>query len=90
MKVAIILLGLIGMAMCRTIEVDERFIFDTFGLSLDSVVSALQAGLGSDVSEAACEATCPSLISAIPGGSLVAGTLCQPACQELQKLVNGR
>ena len=39
------------------------------------------AALGSDVTEQVCEASCPALISTIPGGSLVAGFLCPQACK---------
>ncbi|KAL4222503.1 hypothetical protein ACF0H5_018543 [Mactra antiquata] len=80
MKVVLCLLALVAVAMSRNIEVDERFLF-----SLDDVVNALQSALGSDITEAACEATCPTVLSAIPGASL-ASFLCAPACQQLQKL----
>ncbi|KAL4222066.1 hypothetical protein ACF0H5_018108 [Mactra antiquata] len=84
------LLVLLPVALCRSVEVDERFILDTFQkLNLNDVVNALVSALGSDVTESACEAACPSVMGAIPGGSLVAPFLCAPACKEIQHLAQG-
>ena len=45
------------------------------------VENALISTLGSDMTEQACEASCPAVIGTIPGGSLVAGVLCPQACK---------
>ena len=50
---------------------------------MNDVVKHLRDALGSDTSEAACEAVCPSVLATIPGGSLAAPLLCKPACVEL-------
>ncbi|KAH3893950.1 hypothetical protein DPMN_018104 [Dreissena polymorpha] len=80
MKFAVCLLVLLPMVYCASIE--ERFIFGSFQLHLSDVTKALQAALGSDATEAQCEAECPHILAAIPGGSLAAPLLCAPACKE--------
>ena len=45
------------------------------------VENALISTLGSDMTEQACEASCPAVVGTIPGGSLVAGVLCPQACK---------
>ncbi|KAH3706086.1 uncharacterized protein LOC127858825 [Dreissena polymorpha] len=81
MKFAVCLLVLLPMVYCASIE--ERFLFT--GLHIDEVVEILGHYLGSDTSEAACEAACPSILSEIPGGSLAAPLLCSPACKEVMR-----
>ncbi|KAH3893952.1 hypothetical protein DPMN_018107 [Dreissena polymorpha] len=88
MKFAVCLLVLLPMVYCASIE--ERFLFGSFQLHLSDVTKLLQSSLGSDTTEAACEAACPGLLAAVPGGSLVSGFLCSPACKELQHLAQGR
>ena len=50
-------------------------------VSVKDVENALISTLGSDMTEQACEASCPAVIGTIPGGSLVAGVLCPQACK---------
>ena len=52
-----------------------------FIISVQDVEKAIISTLGSDVTEHACEAGCPTVINAIPGGSLVSGYLCPQACK---------
>ena len=52
-----------------------------FIISVQDVEQAIIGALGSDVTEHACEAGCPTIINAIPGGSLVSGFLCPQACK---------
>ena len=52
-----------------------------FIISVHDVEQAIISALGSDVTEHACEASCPTVINAIPGGSLVSGYLCPQACK---------
>ncbi|XP_052255592.1 uncharacterized protein LOC127861223 [Dreissena polymorpha] len=86
MKFAVCLLVVLPIVYCASIE--ERFIIGSF--QLDDAVASLKAALGSDTSEAACELACPSILAAIPGGSLAAPFLCKPACLELQHLAQGK
>ncbi|KAH3718559.1 hypothetical protein DPMN_061366 [Dreissena polymorpha] len=88
MKFAVYLLVLLPMVYCASIE--ERFLSGVFQHHLIDVTKLLQSCLGSDTTEAACQADCPSCLSAIPGGSLGAPLLCGPACKELQHLAQGR
>lgn len=49
-------------------------------LVVKELEQALLDTIGSDATEAACEAACPGVLSAIPGASLAAQFLCHPAC----------
>lgn len=64
--------------------IDTSSVFTVIVLvfAVSQVVQALEAELASDTTEAACEAACPTILSSIPGGSLVSGLLCRPACKE--------
>ena len=64
-----------------TTTIDYLLKYFMWCVSVKDVEKALISTLGSDMTEQACEASCPAVIGTIPGGSLVAGVLCPQACK---------
>ncbi|XP_060575810.1 uncharacterized protein LOC132733225 [Ruditapes philippinarum] len=92
MKFALCLLVVLPLALSVPVNVDEkRFIFGHIQLpSVHDLGQKIISLLGSDTSEAACEAACPTALNAlVPGASLIGGSLCGPACHWVQSQING-
>ncbi|XP_053373018.1 uncharacterized protein LOC128546494 [Mercenaria mercenaria] len=72
-------------------DFDKRFIFGKVQLpSAKELGQKILSTLGSDTSEAACEAACPTALNAIvPGAGLIGGSLCSPACHWVQTQIQG-
>ena len=64
-----------------TLQFSDMSRYGYIYILVQDVEKALISALGSDVTEQACEAGCPAVINAIPGGSFVSGYLCPQACK---------
>ncbi|XP_053373017.1 uncharacterized protein LOC123532187 [Mercenaria mercenaria] len=67
-------------------DLDKRFLWGKIQLpSIHDLGKKLLEMLGSDTTEAACEAACPAALNAlVPGAGLIGGSLCSPACHWVQ------